>query len=85
MKPPDNRLFRMDFVKFHEISRIQIIIESCFIIFRSKKLLSVCEKPIYIEVREKLSKRDWTGSESFLIHQVKSSKDWASGFSKDFG
>ena len=46
---------------------------------------SVCENPIYIEAREKLTKKHWIGSDSFLIHQVKFSKDWASGYSNDFG
>ena len=49
------------------------------------QFLSVCEKPIYIEAREKKSKRDWTRSNSILIHQVKNSTKWAYGFSTDFG
>ena len=48
-------------------------------------ILSVCESPTYIEARETQTKRDWTGSNSTLIHQVKSSNEWAAGFSKDFG
>ena len=46
---------------------------------------SVCEEPIYIEAREKSTKIDWMGSDSIIIHEVKSKKEWASGFSKDFG
>ena len=46
---------------------------------------SVCQKPTYVEAREKITLKDWTGSESILIHQMKSKNEWATGFSKDFG
>ena len=46
---------------------------------------SVCENPIYVEAREVITKIDWIGSDSLQIHQVKSSREWAYGFSKDFG
>ena len=47
--------------------------------------LSVCEEPIYIEAREVSTKKDWIGSNSLILHQVKSTEDWAFGLSKDFG
>ena len=46
---------------------------------------SVCEEPIYIEAREEKTKKDWLGSDSIILHKVKSNGVWASGFSKDFG
>ena len=46
---------------------------------------SYCDKPIYIEAREVETKKDWTGSESILIHQVPNTTRWAYGVSKDFG
>ena len=48
-------------------------------------LFSVCEHPTYIEAREKLTLRDWTGSDSVLVHKMKLTGEWATGFSKDFG
>ena len=48
-------------------------------------LLSVCAKPIYIEAREVITKKYWTGSNSTLIYQVKETGKWAYGLSKDFG
>ena len=48
-------------------------------------MFSICSNPIYVEAREKISKKDWTGSDSILIHKVKSSNKWSNGFSKDFG
>ena len=49
------------------------------------KTFSVCEYPTYVEAREKTTKKDWTGSNSILVHQLKNSTEWAIGFSKDFG
>ena len=49
------------------------------------KIFRVCERPIYIEAREKLTKKDWTGSDSILINQMKNSTQWSYGFSIDFG
>ena len=46
---------------------------------------SYCDKPIYIEAREVETKKDWTGSESILLHQVENTTRWAHGVSKDFG
>ena len=46
---------------------------------------SYCDKPIYIEAREVETKKDWTGSESILLHQVQNTTRWAYGVSKDFG
>ena len=46
---------------------------------------SNCDKPIYIEAREIETKKDWTGSESILLHQVQNTTRWAHGVSKDFG
>ena len=48
-------------------------------------LLSVCEEPIYIEAREVSTEKDWIGSDSLILHQVKNTEDWAFGLSKDFG
>ena len=45
----------------------------------------MCEDPIYIEAREVSTEKDWIGSGSLIIHQVKNTEDWAFGFSKDFG
>ena len=53
--------------------------------FEINDLFSACESPSYIEARERETKRDWTGSDSILIHLVESSKEWAAGYSKDFG
>ena len=50
-----------------------------------KCIFSVCEDPIYIEAREVSTEKDWIGSGSLIIHQVKNTADWAFGFSKDFG
>ena len=47
--------------------------------------LSVCAEPIYIEAREILTKKDWIGSDSLIIHRVKNTDDWAFGLSKNFG
>ena len=47
--------------------------------------LSVCEEPIYIEAREVSTEKDWIGSNSLILHQVKNTEDWAFGLSKDFG
>ena len=46
---------------------------------------SVCEEPIYIEAREVSTEKDWIGSNSLILHQVKNTEDWAFGLSKDFG
>ena len=48
-------------------------------------LFSVCEEPIYIEAREVSTEKDWIGSSSLILHQVKNTKDWAFGLSRDFG
>ena len=48
-------------------------------------IISVCEFPTYIQAREKNSHIDWLGSRSSLIHKVRSTQKWASGYSKDFG
>ena len=47
--------------------------------------LSVCKEPIYIEAREVSTEKDWIGSNSLILHQVKNTEDWAFGLSKDFG
>ena len=52
---------------------------------QQNSLFSVCKNPIYIEAREISSKKDWTGSDSILIHQVKDTEKWAFGLSKDYG
>ena len=52
------------------------------------KKVVMCSGKIYydlIEAREKISKRDWLGSDSILIHQIKFTNKWSSGFSTDFG
>ena len=50
-----------------------------------EQFFSVCEDPIYIEAREVSTEKDWIGSDSLIIHQVKNTNEWAFGFSKDFG
>ena len=45
----------------------------------------MCEGPIYIEAREVSTEKDWISSDSLILHQVKDTKDWAFGISKDFG
>ena len=50
-----------------------------------KTPFSACENPIYIEAREIMTKKDWTGSDSILIHQVKDTTTWAYGISNHFG
>ena len=49
---------------------------------------SVCASPFYIEAREKMSKVDWLGSNSTLIHMTEQNETvtkWAYGFSNKFG
>ena len=46
---------------------------------------SVCSSPLYMEAREKKTKIDWLGSNSTIIHRIKSNDGWANGFSNDFG
>ena len=48
-------------------------------------IFSVCQEPIYIEAREVWTEKDWIGSNSLILHQVKNTEDWAFGLSKDFG
>ena len=73
-------------IKLIENSKnISIFSAKGFQYFQTNTIFSVCEKPIYIEAREKLSKIDWTGSDSMIIHQVKKSKTWAYGVSNHFG
>jgi len=38
--------------------------------------LSVCKEPIYIEAREVSTEKDWIGSNSLILHQVKNTEDW---------